>query len=269
MSIDRVSDQPRSGGDYREVNRVGWDALSRLGIESSTPWDVNRMRRPRVWLDGYRWLPWHEIDDVLVVGGGGGQQASLFAWLGCRVTVVDLSPAQLDRDRVTCTRLGLELECVEADMCDLSVLGRRHYDLVYQPVSTCYVPDVRSCYQQVASVLRPNGFYWSQHWNPTHVQVSPEYAWDGTAYRIDHAAADHSPRTLSGPGQSDGPLCWHYAHPLGDLLGGICDSGFTIERFAEHGEADLTAVPGSGPHLGAYLAPFYVLLARLRRRSWQ
>jgi hypothetical protein len=67
---------------------------------------------------------------------------------------------------------------------------------------------------------------------------------------------------LTGPGRSGGPVCWHYIHAMGDLVGGICDAGMSIERFAEYGEADLAAQPGSGPHMGAYFAPFYILLAR-------
>jgi SAM-dependent methyltransferase len=262
----RKEPTPMSTSDegYRRVNREAWDQLSHLGIESSTPWDVAAMRRPARWLDPFRWLPWPRIKEVLVLGGGGGQQASLLASMGRRVTLVDLSPAQLDHDRAVAERLGLDIECVEADMCDLSALAPRRYDLVYQPVSTCYVPDVRRCYREVAGVLRPGGLYWSQHWNPLHLQLSSGHAWDGTAYRVEHPATDRGPRVLSGPGQTGGPACWHYAHPFADLVGGVCEAGMVIEKFTESGEADLAAEPGSGQHMGAFFAPFYVMLARRR-----
>jgi SAM-dependent methyltransferase len=248
--------------DYQEVNRRGWDELARMGCESSTPWDIGRMSEPEKWLDGFGWLPWGRIRDVLVLAGAGGQQAPLFARLGCRVTVVDLSPAQLRRDRSLAERLGLELECVQGDMCDLSVLGDRRYDLVYQPVSTCYVPDVGRCYRAVASVVRSGGLYWSQHWNPTQIQLSASRAWDGSAYRIERPVVDRSPVVLSASGWDAGPLCWHYVHPLTELIGGICAAGFTIERFAEYGASDLGSAPGGSAHLAAYLPPFYVVLAQ-------
>lgn len=257
---------PGTGGDYRRVNERGWTELARLGSTSSIPLNVHRIARPRAWLDSFHWLPWDEIRDVLVLAGAGGQQASLFAKIGCRVTLVDLSEGQLALDRQVAAETGLDLECVQADMCDLSVLGRRRYDLVYQPVSTCYVPDVRRCYQAVASVLRPGGLYWSQHWNPTQIQVSTTYAWDGSAYRLDHPLTGRVARVLSGPGQADGPLLWHYVHSLGDLIGGMCDAGFAIERFADVGQADSSAKATSDAHLGAYLTPFYTVLARRGQR---
>jgi hypothetical protein len=260
--------RPASGtdGDYRRVNERAWTELGKLGIESSTPWNVHRIARPRAWLDGFHWLPWDEIREVLVLAGGGGQQAQLFVRLGCLTTLVDLSEGQLALDRQAAGENGLDLECVQADMCDLSALGRRRYDLVYQPVSTCYVPDVRRCYKAVASVLRARGLYWSQHWNPTQIQVSSTCAWDGSAYRVDHPITDPAPRVLGGPGQAAGPLCWHYVHSLGELVGGICDAGFVIEKFADFGEADSSARAASPAHLGAYLTPFYTVLARRRQQ---
>ena len=76
------------------------------------------------------------------------------------------------------------IERLECDVLDLSPLADRRFDLVYQPVSTLYLPDVRRCYRQVASVLRPGGLYWSEHWNPVEMQLDPETAWDGRAYRL-------------------------------------------------------------------------------------
>jgi SAM-dependent methyltransferase len=262
--------RPASGteGDYRRVNGRAWTELGKLGIESSTPWNVHRMARPRAWLDSFHWLPWDEIRDVLVLAGGGGQQAPLFARLGCRTTLVDLSEGQLALDRQVAAENGLDLECIQADMCDLSVLGQRRYDLVYQPVSTCYIPDIRRCYKAVASVLGSGGLYWSQHWNPTQIQVSPAYAWDGSAYRLDRPITDPAARVLGGPGQASGPLCWHYVHSLGDLVGGMCDAGFAIEKFVGSGQADSSAEPASPAHLGAYLTPFYTVLARRRQQRW-
>jgi SAM-dependent methyltransferase len=254
------------GSGYRSANRSGWDQLSRTGHDSSVPWSVDRVA-PEVamaWLDRNGWLPWDEVATVLVVGGGGGQQAPLFAQLGYEVTVVDLSPEQLRRDQEVAGAVGLELETVEGDMCDLSVLGRRRFDLVYQPVSSCYVPDVRSLYRSVASVTKPRGWYWSEHWNPVQIQVSPDYSWDGSAYRLDRSMVDHDPRVYAGVGIDEQPLCWHFIHSVGDLVGGICDAGFTIQRFAERSDIDPSAAPGSTGHLASFVATFYTTLARRR-----
>ena len=41
-----------------------------------------------------------------------------------------------------------------------------------QPVSTCYVPDVRPLYREVARVLAAGGVYVSQHKQPVNQQAA-------------------------------------------------------------------------------------------------
>jgi hypothetical protein len=91
--------------------------------------------------------------------------------------------------------------------------------------------------------------------------------WDGEAYCIVHVQVPRKPvpQTAWRIGGAEEPITtWQYIHPLGDLLGGLCDAGFTIERFAEPRRGDLDAPPGSPAHLAAYLAPSYQMLARRR-----
>src|ERR687894_294918 len=47
--------------------------------------------------------------DVLCLACGGGQQSVAFALLGAKVTVFDLSAAQLDRDRVAAAQVGVDI----------------------------------------------------------------------------------------------------------------------------------------------------------------
>ncbi len=260
---------PVDGAGYRAANRDGWNELSRSGHDSSVPWTVDWVapETAMTWLDGNGWLPWDQLASVLVVGGGGGQQAPLFAQLGYEVTVVDLSPEQLRRDRDAADAAGLSLETIEGDMCDLSILGGRRFDLVYQPVSSCYVPDVRRLYESVASVTKRQGWYWSEHWNPVQIQVASDCSWDGSAYRLDRSVIDHDPRVYAGADLDEAPLCWHFIHSLGDLVGGICDAGFIVDRFAERSDPDPAAAPGSTGHLATYVPTFYTVLGRRRARG--
>ncbi|HET7243909.1 MAG TPA: methyltransferase domain-containing protein [Streptosporangiaceae bacterium] len=74
-------------------------------------------------------------------------------------------------------RHGLKLDCVEADMQDLSALPQGSFDLVYQPVSSLYVPDIRQCYREVAGVAKPGGLFFSEHWNPVQMQLAEDQRW--------------------------------------------------------------------------------------------
>jgi SAM-dependent methyltransferase len=202
---------------------------------------------------------------VLCVAAAGGQQAPLFAALGCEVTSVDLSPEQLSLDRQVAEQHGLAIECVEADMLDLSAMHGRDFDLVYQAVSACYVPDARCLYAEIARVLRPGGYYRVEHWNPVYMQLSERETWNGHAYQLVHPQVGRQPvpwQRWDADGPTCGPTCWHFVHPLGDLIGGLCDAGFAIVRFAERGKRNAAAKGGSEEHLAAFVPPFFSMMAR-------
>lgn len=256
MSI--TSDDP---ADYRTVNREGWDLLSLLDDPSTFQADTARND-----LDRFGWIPWEGIRDVLCLAAAGGQQAPRFAALGYNVTLVDLSPGQLERDREVCREMGLTVEFVEADMLDLSQLRGRQFDLVYQPVSACYVPDVLRLYREVASVTRTGGHYMVEHWSPAQLRVAPDAPWDGSAYRISRPADSTEPLLWHS---AEAPLgkqasCVHYVHTLGSLVGGLCESGFDVVEFREPHHGNVAAEPGSDEHMAAYLPPFISMLARRR-----
>ncbi len=246
------------------ANRMAWNYLASVRSSASSPWPQGADTQLRAWLDEFGWLPFDELRSVLVLCGAGGQQAPAFAALGLQVTVLDISERQLAIDRRVAGRRGLEIECIRADVRDCSALAGRSFDLVYQPVSTCYLPDPRSCYRTAAAVLGPGGLYLSDHWNPTQMQLA-DPRWDGGAYRLAYPSGTGAPLCIEDPSTADeGPDCRYFVHRLRDLIGGICDAGFVIERFAERGAVDANAEPGSHEHLAAYLAPFYEVLARRR-----
>jgi SAM-dependent methyltransferase len=249
--------------DYRAVNRAVWSYLADgARSASSRPYGPAEAAEARAWLDPWGWLPWDEIGQVLCLGSGGGQQAPMFASLGCEVTVVDLCPEQLELDRQAAAALGTTLECVEGDMQDLSVLGDRAFDLVHQPVSTCYVPDVAAVYRQVRRVLRPSGRYDVEHWNPIHTQLDGYGRWDGGGYPLAHPQVPGVPVPWYPDGAENAPVCWHFVHRLGDLVGGLCRAGFRVLRVAERSKGDPEAEAGSEEHLAAHAPSFLRLLAR-------
>ncbi len=246
--------------DYREVNRSAWTRFAGAGVTGTRP-TAAAFDNPRTWLDERGWLPWEEIGSVLCLAAGGGLQAPLFAALGRRVTVADLAPAQLETDRRVAAQRGLEIETVEADMLDLSALHGRDFDLVHQPISSLYVPDVRRLYREVRQVLRPGGVYHVEHWSPVQMQVGGDPPWDGEAYRLVHPQGG-GPIAWTHACATGPAVSWNYIHPLDALVGGLCDAGFAIVRFGERGHGHADAPPGSQEHLAAFVPSFLSLLAR-------
>jgi SAM-dependent methyltransferase len=252
--------------NYRSVNRQAWTRLACQGSDSSRPCHTKDLSWARSWLDPFGWIRWEEIRQVLCLASGGGQQAPIFAHLDCRVVSADLCPEQLELDRRTAREQGLTVECVETDMLDLSALYGRDFDLVYQAISACYVPDVRALYAEVARVLRGGGFYRVEHWSPVNMQLAHDRRWTGRGYELVRPYVSGQ-RDIWKGGRANGqlsPECWHYIHTLTDLIGGLCDAGFRILHFSERGQEDKSAEPGSEEHVGLFVPQFLALYAQLQ-----
>jgi SAM-dependent methyltransferase len=246
--------------DYRRVNRSAWAFLSSHGCDSSRPYEPADLPGAAEQLRLESFVPWDEVRRVLVLGGGGGQQGPLLAWMGYAVTVADLSLDQLRLDAELAGELGLNIECAELDMLDLTSLHDRDYDLVHQPISACYVPDVIALYQQVRRVLRPGGWYDVEHWNPVHIQLR---GWTNDSYLLERPQQPSVPVPWHPAAPADSTVvCWHYIHSLDQLVGGLCRTGFRVCKLAERTHGDRCAAPGSDDHLAAHVPPFFRLLAR-------
>ena len=102
-------------------------------------------------------------EEVLCLAGGGGQQSAVFSLCGAKVTVLDLTPEQLELDRLAAEHYGYEITTIQGDMRDLSELPSNHFGRVYQPISSLYVPDLREVYRGVARVLKPSGLYFCDY----------------------------------------------------------------------------------------------------------
>src|SRR5215212_8338426 len=61
---------------------------------------------------------------------------------GARVTVLDNSPRQLEQDELVAQRDNLPLRTVLGDMRDLSAFAGSSFDLVFNPVSNLFIPEL-------------------------------------------------------------------------------------------------------------------------------
>jgi SAM-dependent methyltransferase len=189
-----------------------------------------------------------------------------------RVTLLDLSPGQLSVDRALAEENSYDIEILQGDMLDLSRLHGRAFDLVYQPISACYVPDVERLYRQVARTLRPGGYYQVEHLNSTQVQLDDHQPWDGSAYRIVRPQQTTEPVTLPWwltipDGKDLGVPLQHFTHSLDQLIGGLGRAEFDVLGFTERTHGDPDDPPGSFWHQCAFLPPYFSMLARRRTKQ--
>ncbi len=242
-------------------NRRAWDALARAGHRHAQLATDDELANPLAHLDGDGWLD-GEVRGrrVLCLASGGGYQSVLFAAAGAAVTVVDLSGEMLELDRAAAMRHGLNVRLVQASLDDLSALEAATFDVVWQPVSTCYVPDVRPGFREAARVLVPGGLFVSQHKQPASLQL--ETTATGTGYLLGEPYYRQGPLPAVGDRAHREAGTLEFLHRWGQLLGELCGSGFVIEAVSEPCHADPHAPRDSYAHRALYAPPYVRLKAR-------
>ena len=94
---------------------------------------------------------------VLGLACGGGQQMPIFAALGAECTVLDYSPRQLDSERFVAEREGYEIDIVRADMTERLPFEDESFDIIFHPVSNCYIEDVSHVWREFYRILKKGG----------------------------------------------------------------------------------------------------------------
>ena len=245
-------------------NQRAYDRMARSGhILAKTVTD-EELRRPMEIVDGAGWLGgsirgWH----VLCLAAAGGRHSALYHAAGATVTVLDISDGMLELDRRVSHELKFNIRLIQGTMLDMRMLCDEEFDLVIQPVSTCYVSDVTRVFSEVSRILKPNGLYVSQHKQPINLQTSLKT--HGGKYVIESAiGAIAEPAKADEPSPLREPSTREFAHSLESILGGICRSGMVIEELHEPNHAKLESIADTIGHRSRFVPPYLRVKARKR-----
>lgn len=236
----------RDERDWAAHNRRAWDHQVAIGNRWTVPVDEAAIAAARqghfdVRLTPVRkvpraWFP-SSLDGVEVLGlaSGGGQQCPLLAAAGARVTSFDASPAQLAQDQRVADREGLSLRCLRGDMRDLSALADDSFDLVFHPVSNCFVEDVRPVWREAARVLRPGGRLLAGFIHPLYFLFDDDKLDRGeleVRYRVPYRDDEQlDSASLDAIVAQDEPVL--FGHTLTDQIGGQLAAGLRLVGFYE------------------------------------
>ena len=94
---------------------------------------------------------------VLGLASGGGQQMPIFAALGANCTVFDYSPRQLESEKMVAEREQYEITIIRGDMTKPLPFEDGSFDLIFHPVSNCYVEEVLPIWKEAYRVLTKGG----------------------------------------------------------------------------------------------------------------
>lgn len=153
--------------NYQDINASTIDRWVAEGWEWGLPitHEVYEKARAGEWdmlLTPTKSVPHHWFGElkgkkVLGLASGGGQQMPIFAALGAECTVLDYSVSQLDSERMVARREGYDIEIIRADMTKPLPFLDETFDLIFHPVSNCYVKNVKPIFRECSRILKKGG----------------------------------------------------------------------------------------------------------------
>lgn len=105
----------------------------------------------------HKWFGDLKDKKILGLASGGGQQMPIFAALGAECTVFDYSLKQLESEKMVSEREGYKIRIIKGDMSKLLPFKDEEFDLIFHPVSNCYIKDVNSLFKECYRILKEGG----------------------------------------------------------------------------------------------------------------
>jgi len=252
--------------DVAAYNRRAWDQQVEQGNRWTRPvsseviraartgdWNVVLTPEKPVPAD---WFPDLSGLKVLCLACGGGQQAPILAAAGGDITVLDNSPGQLEQDQKVARRDDLKIQSELGDMRDLSRFSDGSFDLIFNPCSVSFIPDVDPVFQEAARVLRTGGTLLAGFVNPVRFVFDDDKLEQGELvvrhvlpYSDSTHLTEEEQRKLESQGE---PLM--FSHSLDSLIQGQLRAGFSLIDFFEDGSR--------GDPVCRYLPAYFATLAR-------
>ena len=154
--------------DYQDINAKTIDRWIEEGWEWGKPishevyvaatqgiWDVKLTPTKMV---PHEWFGDLKGKKVLGLASGGGQQMPIFTALGAECTVMDLSSKQVESERMVAEREGYDITVIRGDMTKPLPFEDGTFDLIFHPVSNCYVREVKPIWRECYRVLKQGGY---------------------------------------------------------------------------------------------------------------
>ena len=173
---------------------------------------------------------------ILGLASGGGQQMPIFAALGADCTVMDYSEEQLKSERMVSEREGYSICIIRGDMTQRFPFEDEEFDMVFHPVSNCYVEEVKPIWKECWRVLKHGGVLiaGTDHYVNYIVDNDEEKI-------INHLPFNplKDPEQMKQLQEDDGGV--QFSHSLEEQIGGQLEAGFILTNlFADtNGEGRL------------------------------
>jgi len=174
------------------------------------------------------WFPPLKGCDVLGLASGGGQQMPIFAANGASCTVLDYSPKQLESERLVAQREGYRIRIVRGDMTQPLPFEDASFDLIFHPVSNCYIEKVEPVWRECYRIMRPGGVLLAGLDNGVNFLVDEQE--EKIVHRLPFNPLRDEALRAQCLERGDGV---QFSHTLDEQLGGQLRAGFVLTDLYE------------------------------------
>ena len=231
--------------DYISFNAGVWDNINECLVDKSTAISHEEFIEAKngaldVTLAGIKkvpreWFPNLLGADVLGLASGGGQQCPVFAAHGARVTVVDISEHQLANEKYVAERENYKINIIRADMAKPLPFADASFDMIFHPVSNCYIEDILPLWRECARVIRPGGILMMAFVKEEFFMFDPDFK--NEDFLISRHTLPFNPlRDLTGEqirAKQENGMPLAFSHTLTEQLGGLMKAGFVLTDMFE------------------------------------
>ena len=219
--------------NYQDINAKTIDRWIEEGWEWGKPisheiyvaatqgaWDVQLTPTKKV---PHEWFGDLRGKKVLGLASGGGQQMPVFAALGAECTVLDYSSKQIESEKMVAEREGYDITIIQGDMTKPFPFEDETFDLIFHPVSNCYVREVRPIWKECYRVLKPGGCLLSGVDHYINYVVDSEEKAIVNSLPFDPLANEEQRKQLE---REDAGM--QFSHSLEEQITGQLEAGFTL-----------------------------------------
>lgn len=218
---------------YQEINKKTIDRWIEEGWEWGTPishevyedakkgkWDVLLTPTRNV---PHEWLGELKGKKILGLASGGGQQMPIFSALGAECTVLDYSPKQIESELYVAERERYQIHAIEGDMTKTLPFEEETFDIIFHPVSNCYIKDVQHVFNEAYRVLKKGGIFLAGLCNEINYMVDEEEKEIIWKMPFDPSVDDRAKQYMI---KLDCGM--QFSHSLEEQIGGQLKAGFTL-----------------------------------------
>lgn len=235
--------------DYQELNAATIDRWIEEGWEWGMPirheeylaalegrWEMKLTPTKAV---PHEWFGELRGKKVLGLASGGGQQMPIFAALGAVCTVLDYSEKQLASEKQVADREGYDIQIIRADMTKPLPFPDESFDMIFHPVSNCYVREVKPIWRECWRILKPGGLLLSGVDHYINYIVDAEEREIVNHLPFDPLLNEDQRAQLE---RDDAGM--QFSHSLEEQINGQLEAGFTLVSLYEdtNGEGRLHAL---------------------------